>query len=836
MRSSGPVVWVVVVANLLAVVVAVITNVATDVLPESWRPFQWIAWPVLGLLVLGGVPLAVRLHRAGAGHAVSAERDRYTRQQLLGHVRTVWIEGVLGQSLHRRTIIELGLEERPDVVRRPWDIVLETPDRRPRPIPPGTSLVDVLRQHRGLLVLGAPGAGKTTMLLTLLEDLLAAPGDDSMPVPAVFPLAGWAGQSLEDWLVDQLCGPLYGLRRDLAEMWIAEDRVIPLLDGLDEVPLDRRLACARAIDEFHSTHRLLPTVVASRQADYDAMGLRLAVDSAVLIQPLTPSQIDDYLARLGDVTAHLRAALAEPLLADLLRTPFLLTIAVQTYQDDAPDDLGGGDRADRETRLITAFVKRTLSRKAQQRRFDPDDAVRWLAFCARSMGQRLATFFFMEDVDTRWLSDGRRTLVVSLVALPAAFLAGAVMGTVLGVLYGPEVGVVAGFGVGILFFSNLGMSERTAVPYTIGASRLTHLFDHIANWARSVVQLGVVVLAVCVVVAVVLGVPSGVLSILLGHGEWLLGLLKGPIAMVAAGGLVLAFLGAMATSAGGNRSSLRDRPVGAGLRDAVWLGIAVTLSFGIPAAALLASVHGTRGALVGTLIGLTAGYLMVWRGLVGYWLVRISLRRAGVVPRDQSGFLDYAVERMVLHNIGGGYVFAHRLLLEHFAALELNTVDSALPAVDLRPEALLQRAVRQAKAERPGIQALLYAGSTASAATWAPTALQVARTLRGRLDDTPDEPLPDIDATLRWEVVNMAATAFSMVVAAESPDLSRPAAVELAELLVTEQSDRHGAFTLEAITALRPLASGEGDLADRARTALDILSRADAMLAWRRPR
>lgn len=277
MRStSSKVLWVIVVANVLTALIAIVTNVATGVLPDAWQPYLWIAWPVLAALVLSGIPLVIYLRRTDAGHpAVTDDRAEFSRKAMLAQVRTMWVNGVLTQSLYQQTLVELGLEERPGFLRRPWDMMLETADQRPRPVEPGTRLVDVVERYRGLLMLGAPGAGKTTMLLTLLEDLLdVATHDKTAPIPVVFPLASWSSDSkpLEEWFVEELCGPLYGLSPELARSWIANDRVLPLLDGLDEVVLDKRLACAQAIEAFHRTHRLLPLVVASRIADYNALG------------------------------------------------------------------------------------------------------------------------------------------------------------------------------------------------------------------------------------------------------------------------------------------------------------------------------------------------------------------------------------------------------------------------------------------------------------------------------------------------------------------------------------------------------------------------------------
>ncbi len=60
---------------------------------------------------------------------------------------------------------------------------------------------------RSLLVLGEPGAGKTTMLLELARDLLSrAERDPIKPMPVIFSLSAWteAKPSLAEWLVDEL--------------------------------------------------------------------------------------------------------------------------------------------------------------------------------------------------------------------------------------------------------------------------------------------------------------------------------------------------------------------------------------------------------------------------------------------------------------------------------------------------------------------------------------------------------------------------------------------------------------------------------------------------------
>ena len=47
--------------------------------------------------------------------------------------------------------------------------------------------------------------------------------------------------------------------------------------------------------------------------------------------------------------------------------------------------------------------------------------------------------------------------------------------------------------------------------------------------------------------------------------------------------------------------------------------------------------------------------------------LRRVLYRKGRIPWNYARFLDYASERLLMKKVGGGYVFYHRMLMEHFA-------------------------------------------------------------------------------------------------------------------------------------------------------------------------
>jgi len=55
-------------------------------------------------------------------------------------------------------------------------------------------------------------------------------------------------------------------------------------------------------------------------------------------------------------------------------------------------------------------------------------------------------------------------------------------------------------------------------------------------------------------------------------------------------------------------------------------------------------------------------------------LLRAMLWHQQSIPWNYARFLNYAASCILLQRVGGGYVFAHRLLLEHFAKADLEEV------------------------------------------------------------------------------------------------------------------------------------------------------------------
>jgi hypothetical protein len=360
-------------------------------------------------------------------------RDRRDRTRMLQRVRRAWIDGYLNNSLHGAALQALGLEERSDAVPDRWRMVLQEGDRPGRTLAPDCNIIQAYDELDGeLLILGEPGSGKTTVLLELTRELLArAERDEASPMPVVFNLASWALHRwpLANWLAEEL-RERYDIPRKIAHDWVSRERILPLLDGLDEVAADSREACVEAINAYRSGCALSLTglVVTSRVEDYDMLSRRLQVRGAVLLRPLRVEQIDAYLASAGQQLSGVKAALdSDSVLRDELATsPLLLSTMSLAYQGVGPDSLPSTGTVDeRRAQLFDAYVERMLGHRRPENRYSLEQTFRWLGWLASRMTQQAQTVFQLEHLQPEWLPDERSRVWYTLIdRLGTAMFAG----------------------------------------------------------------------------------------------------------------------------------------------------------------------------------------------------------------------------------------------------------------------------------------------------------------------------------------------------------------------------------------------------------------------------
>jgi hypothetical protein len=683
------------IGSLLAVLTAVLINIATSQnSPLAHLPLP-LVWFLIGLLTVIGVLVAVydRLqpNATTSDHPV-AKREQENRQRLLARVRATWIKGVLDQSLYSEARIALGFQEQPDALADPWHLSVLQLDQPERPLPAGTRIIQIFDNAQGeLLILGEPGSGKTTLLLELTRTLLTRTTRDNTPsMPVVFNLSSWATkrQPLIEWFIEELYMK-YQVPRPIGQLWVYNDQILPLLDGLDEVVETHRAACIDAINVYRRDHGSVPTVVCSRRSDYFSQEARLQLQSAVVIQSLTEQQVDTYLGVAGEQLTALRKALREDtVLRELITTPLMLSILILTYRGQTIEEgILTGSLETRRQHIFKTYVQRMLNRHSAETNYTEQQTLRWLQWLAKQLIHHNQSEFYLEELQPDWLTR------VWMFRLSSILLLCLLSGLIFGLFFGLLVGLLnKQFSLGLFWLAQrlsfdplIGLAHRLyfdpllsgllsglffGLFFGLATARRTHIYPaEVVTWSWARLRqklLGILVI----------GLLYGLLGgLLLGL---FLGLFLGLLSGLFFGLLGVLFLGI-------NRGLSNDRlekiyhliPNQGILRSArngilygLLVGLLGGLSFGLLGGLLLGLLYGLLyGLFVGLFLGLFFG-LFAGGGLayIQHIILRLLLWQSKLAPLRYVRFLDYTTRCILLRKIGGGYIFIHRLLLDFLAS------------------------------------------------------------------------------------------------------------------------------------------------------------------------
>src|SRR6266545_6718578 len=558
---------------------------------------------------------------AGAVPSHLSPQEQRNRSRMLDKVEAFWVKGVLDQSLYQMARLELAFEHAPAQVSHPWETILQQANQPNQTLPVGKPVIAVFDDVLGeLLILGGPGSGKTTMLLELTRDLIArARNNEQHPIPVVFNLSTWATkrQPLGNWLTEEL-NQRYDVPRKLAQDWVAVNALLPLLDGLDEVAAEHRDACVAAINDYRTeAEGFVPLAVCSRIAEYRTLTRKLRLQGAIVIQPLSKPQVDEYLKGVGRPLAAVRAALRDdPTLWELMDSPLMLSIVALAYEDtSAAKRPASPTPEERRRQLFDDYIAAMFARPGRSKgtaAYTQHQAVHSLSWLAAQMVAHHQTMLYIERMQPEWLPQARQRGYVVRMRLINGLLAGLLGGLVFGLLGGLVFGLLAGRGYGLLVGLILGLGVGRLDQIAIVE---TFRWSWEAVWSRWRLVLSV-------------------------------GLLGGLL-----GGL------------------------GVGLLVGLFTGLLVGLLVGLFTGPLI-------GLLVGLLVGLGSGlsfglFLALRNGgfaVLQHYTLRWLLYRNGSLPLRLVPFLDYCAERIFLRKVGGGgYIFVHRLLMEHFVGLERGT-------------------------------------------------------------------------------------------------------------------------------------------------------------------
>lgn len=554
------------------------------------------------------------------------------RRLLLGRVQSLWIDGVLRTSLRGGPLLDIELEPADDLIDSAF-------------VASGVSSVwatSVLglngaidRAQRALLLCGGAGAGKTTALLLLARDLLRVANDDGeAPAPVVLHLGSFHGgtSTLSQWLTEELVTK-YGLSVPFVQALLeAPQDLVLLLDGLDEVASDQRVACVDAINQLRRDTGI-GLVVACRDEVLATLPNRLKLGAALRLRPIDASPAHSS-KRIG--------ADDDP----LWRTPLMLTLATET----APDDQIDIDH------LLSGYVRRALSRgpSSAQARERLARQVSWLAATLRRTDSHDV---WLERIQASWLARAWQRWLLRAVGVSVLLgvllfwntLAAWVLERPL--FMGPILGAPAI--IPVLWFGG----GTAIVPR--GALRWS---------SRAAARGALITIPISLVCGFLAGLQFKMLpSLLMAVAS---GVVCAPIM-----GFVPRDAASPATPGEGLRQSVRTA-----LMVAIPSGLFVGVVMGYGVVPLL-KMHEGLGVLLRTLPTIervlavqfatvvVVGTALVYGGsaVIQHGLLRAALAVFTPLPLGLTRFFNTVADRGLLRRVGGGWMFQHKLLRDHLA-------------------------------------------------------------------------------------------------------------------------------------------------------------------------
>jgi transcriptional regulator with XRE-family HTH domain len=708
--------------------------------PDIARPARQIQAAAAGFTGRTGELAALRRIPDGAPEGADAGDgepgavvDR--AQQRLGKADRELATAVARQWTAEAVMRSLG---RPEPIQLSWSATcpkVALPGREPRTAEPAaptlcrdlSGLITAFRQlpKRQLVLLGEPGAGKTALAVLLILSLLANP-EPGEPVPVLLPVSSWdpRKEHLYTWLARKLTAEYPGLGNvaaygpRAAQRLVTDERIMPVLDGLDEAPPELQAALIDAIDLATAGGR--PFVVTCRSTEYEQAVLRggavLASATVVELKPVDLESAATFLTARQHpglecwqpVIEHVRRHPGGPL-AQVMSNPLMVDLARTAYTcpGSDPAELSDAarfpDRASLEKHLLDAFLPAAYPRQlprlsaaaglrpAAPPHYQPEKARRWLTFLARHLQSARTR-------DLAWwqlaaaIPQPTRGLVF---AFPSAVLF-AVAGEIAG---GSRAGIVYGVAFGLAGFAANSLGKR---PEPLRAE-LRFRGTAARSLGRSAIGLAIGTLlglgwSLPLALVLMLGLVFG---IALGMQVWLdapadASRVSSPLTVLkqertAALSYTLTFALSMGTFyVVGDMFTGASRyiPVLGGSFDlglALVCGIVVAplarLAFGSPGGAaygLAAVVAGGlvfppagtpfRAALAGTVFGIAVGLAIFLSRAWGWFVItRAWLAMRGKLPLRLMRFLADAHRRGVLRQAGAVYQFRHAHLQDNAA-------------------------------------------------------------------------------------------------------------------------------------------------------------------------
>ncbi|CBN54431.1 MULTISPECIES: NACHT domain-containing protein [Kamptonema] len=390
---------------------------------------------------------------------LSPLREKSSREKLLDEVKRE-VKAGRSQSLHKAVLVNLHADKPPQQFRRSWDIDLKIGSRPSVQVPQKAGIMQLFDRMGGkLVILGAVGAGKTTTLRELAAKLVnRAENDANLPCPVLLNLASRKDDSraIADWVIEQI-HLKYNIPVNISQQWLAQQQLLPLLDGLDEIEGERHENLIQSINKFIEDFQPNHLVICSSFESYKKCQNRFRLQAAILLKPLTQTQIREYLiaARSRELWYNIER---EPELLKLAKTPLLLSLLTLAYEEILIESWKRLPSTEAQRQyLLNAYIRRQMTREINQQWYPkgkeprPEQIRYWLVWLAKKLETENLTEFSVAKITSSWLQTEQQQqicligviVITGLILSLTAGIVGAIVATIFELSSGIIFGIIA---------------------------------------------------------------------------------------------------------------------------------------------------------------------------------------------------------------------------------------------------------------------------------------------------------------------------------------------------------------------------------------------------------
>ena len=207
-----------------------------------------------------------------------------------------------------------------------------------------------MRRMYRTVVLGSPGAGKTTLTQKMMHDLCSNSGVSKLCIPFLITLRKYEQASdrsrisVAKYIADDIVSELQiEVPEGAIEYLLKTGRAVAIFDGLDELlHIERRRAIARAVESFGRRYPESSVVVTSRIRGYNEVALKSSIYTHIYLEDLDDEGVEEYVRKWYEANPRLTQGEKQAIVRDFMHdsetatdlrsNPLLLSLMCNIYK------------------------------------------------------------------------------------------------------------------------------------------------------------------------------------------------------------------------------------------------------------------------------------------------------------------------------------------------------------------------------------------------------------------------------------------------------------------------------------------------------------------------